>query len=435
MPLSVKSIMKIGLQTWGSDGDIRPFLALSGGLSKAGHEVTLVITSADNKNYSSYANEMGFAIIHAGELQYDEKEIKYIAKKIVNAMTPVGQMKSLIKYLFNPLIDIMFQSARKLCIENDLVIGHFLHYPMHIAAEEAKKPYATLTLNHSGISSRYSRIYGVPNLGIRMNPIWWKLFNFLVSRVLIPEANELRKIQNLPPIKNIIDKMLTSTSLNLIAVSAAICQRQKDWPQYQQICGFLNMPDYAEKWTIPKDLKNFIEAGLPPVFITLGSMISLEVSPHKITELLVEGALIAGCRAIVQSNWEQLHDFPDYPEIYKIGRIPHQHIFPYCQAVVHHGGAGTTHSATRYGCPSVIIEHFADQGFFGNELRLLGIAPRLLHRKSVTKKKLAREIKTVLTSPEMKKKAQALSAIMQKENGVQKAVELLEDRFIKKSLQ
>jgi Glycosyltransferase family 28 N-terminal domain len=35
--------MKIGMLTWGTHGDIRPFLALADGLQAAGHEVHLVI--------------------------------------------------------------------------------------------------------------------------------------------------------------------------------------------------------------------------------------------------------------------------------------------------------------------------------------------------------------------------------------------------------
>ena len=47
--------MRIGLQTWGSEGDIRPFFALAEGLQKAGHNVTLVVTSAEDKDYTSLA--------------------------------------------------------------------------------------------------------------------------------------------------------------------------------------------------------------------------------------------------------------------------------------------------------------------------------------------------------------------------------------------
>jgi len=43
--------MKIGIQTWGSNGDIRPMLALADGLQKAGHQVTLVVSSIDNHSY------------------------------------------------------------------------------------------------------------------------------------------------------------------------------------------------------------------------------------------------------------------------------------------------------------------------------------------------------------------------------------------------
>ncbi len=43
--------MKIGIQTWGSNGDIRPMLALADGLKKAGHSVTLVVSSIDNHSY------------------------------------------------------------------------------------------------------------------------------------------------------------------------------------------------------------------------------------------------------------------------------------------------------------------------------------------------------------------------------------------------
>lgn len=45
--------MRIALQTWGSYGDIRPFLALEEGLQSSGHDVTLVITCIDDASYDS----------------------------------------------------------------------------------------------------------------------------------------------------------------------------------------------------------------------------------------------------------------------------------------------------------------------------------------------------------------------------------------------
>ena len=41
--------MKIGLQTFGSDGDVRPLMALAQGLGEAGHRVTLVVTHVERE--------------------------------------------------------------------------------------------------------------------------------------------------------------------------------------------------------------------------------------------------------------------------------------------------------------------------------------------------------------------------------------------------
>jgi UDP:flavonoid glycosyltransferase YjiC (YdhE family) len=417
--------VKIGVQTWGSDGDIRPFLALAGGLRAGGHEVSVAVTSVDNKDYSSYGKAMDFTVSQVGKFIYDDKTIGTFLKKIERTENSLKQVEIILHYYFNPAISEMYEAAERLCRENDAIIGHFVHYPAQTAAEKAGKPYATVMLNHMGIYSKHSRIFGVPNLGTWMNPYWRKLYHFVMDRSIGREVNKLRKKAGLPPVDKIGDNILISKRLNLVAETSAICRKQPDWADYHHVCGFFAMPGTAEQWTMPKDLKTFLEAGPSPVYMTLGSMFSVDTSPGIIAETLVQGALLAGCRAIIQAPWDQLA-FPDHPNIYKIQKAPHHHIFPHCAAVVHHGGAGTTHSALLHGCPSIIIEHIADQSFWANELYNLGVAPRVLHRRNVTARKLAKAIKTVLDDPGMKKRAEDLSKIMLKENGVQTAVELIE---------
>ncbi len=43
--------MKIGIQIWGSRGDILTLLALAEGLQSSGHEVSLLITFIDSADY------------------------------------------------------------------------------------------------------------------------------------------------------------------------------------------------------------------------------------------------------------------------------------------------------------------------------------------------------------------------------------------------
>jgi len=418
--------MKIGVQTWGSEGDIRPFLALAGGLRAKGHDVSLVITSVDNKDYTSYANEPGFRVSHVGRLDYDDATIRRFETRIIKATNPLRQIELIMEYFFDPVIPEMFGAAERLCAENDAIIGHFAHFPVQTAAEKAGKPHATVMLNHLGVYSRYSRISGVPNLGTWMNPLWNRLFQFVIDRSIGVKVNALRKKAGLPLVTRIAESVWISKRLNLIAESSVIGVRQPDWPGYHHVCGAFALPEAAEPWAMPDDLERFMKAGPPPIFMTLGSMFSFDMDPAETTDLLVQGALQAGCRAIVQSRWNELRGFPDHPEIYRIQNAPHQHIFPLCAAVVHHGGAGTTHSATRSGCPSIVIEHIADQGFFAGELHSLGVAPKALHRRSVTAGKLARAIRDVLDDPGMKMRAEALGERMRKENGVRTAVELVE---------
>lgn len=49
--------MRIGIQTWGSEGDVRPFIALADGLVHSGNKVTLVISTDKTRNYQE--NEHG----------------------------------------------------------------------------------------------------------------------------------------------------------------------------------------------------------------------------------------------------------------------------------------------------------------------------------------------------------------------------------------
>ena len=59
--------MRIGLQTWGSEGDIRPFLALGHGLAARGHTVELVYTEIGDRRYEHVAQALGFTARAVGQ--------------------------------------------------------------------------------------------------------------------------------------------------------------------------------------------------------------------------------------------------------------------------------------------------------------------------------------------------------------------------------
>jgi UDP:flavonoid glycosyltransferase YjiC (YdhE family) len=155
-----------------------------------------------------------------------------------------------------------------------------------------------------------------------------------------------------------------------------------------------------------------------------------EQNIEDIMKICVDAIKLSGCRAIIQSKWDEIYNIENKTYIYKIDyNIPHSLIFPFCAAVVHHGGAGTTNTTTKYGCPSIVIEYLFDQKFWGNNLVRLGLTTKVLSRISVDAVSLAHEIKTVLKSEKIKSKARECTEIMKKEDGVKRAVELIEERF------
>jgi sterol 3beta-glucosyltransferase len=177
---------------------------------------------------------------------------------------------------------------------------------------------------------------------------------------------------------------------------------------------------------MPAQLRDFLDEGEPPVYITLGTAQALE--PDKNMQLLIAAAQKSGCRALVQTGSEH------YPancrdktsRIYFIARTPHHQVFPHCAAVVHHGGSGTTHSAARSGCPSVVVPFTDEQRFWGMTLHRLGIACKPIWYKHATPEKLAERIRSVLESPQAHQRAALLGEQIRQEDGVSQAVELIE---------
>ena len=413
--------MRIGLQTWGSEGDIRPFLALAGGLSARGHEVTLAVTSVDTADYTPYAESLRFRIIHAHDTYrtWGADRRSSLKEGVIKAKQ-IDQVTRLYDDLLEPAVEEMYEVSQRLCEENDAVLGYFIAHPLQLAALKSGRPYGSLVWSPDFYASRYRPPSTLPDLGRWVNPWWWRLVGAITNRMLLKYINRLRSTVGYPAAGDVFADAWQSSALTLIAASPSLFQRPPDWGDHLQVSGFLALPDKVGEWVMPEDLRRFLGAGDPPVYMTFGSM----PQSRAATELFVEAARAAGCRAIVQAPWEGKD-----PRIFPIAAAPHHEIFPRCSLVVHHGGAGTTHSASRAGCPSVVVEHFGDQIFWGAQLKRAGLTTRTLHARSVTPLTLAREIRTILGSPAMQERARTVAASMKKEDGVARAVTLIEERL------
>jgi UDP:flavonoid glycosyltransferase YjiC (YdhE family) len=418
--------VRIGIQTWGSEGDIRPFVALGHALATRGHVVELLYTEIGERRYEHVAASLGFtARAIASPVVADPRRLFEIGLRVISTRNQLEQGLIISRELLEPIAEPAYEAGLALARRSDLFIHHFILHPARAAADKAGTPHVTVTFAHMLTPSRFVHPAGLPKLGEWANVLEWKLAAFALNRTLLRDANRFRRRVGLPKFADLMHVGWPSHLLNLLASSPAFLDRPPDWPDWHQLCGFLELPSHEHE-SISNQVGQFLGAGPPPVFMGFGSLMPTEgVHLSQTIRVFEEATRIADCRAILQAEVDQ----PSSDRILFVRRTPHKLVFPRCAAVVHHCGAGTTHTTLRAGTPSVPVPHVSDQFAWAEELQRLGAAPKMLRRTQWTAKTLAARITEVLNNPRMKAAAMAMSARMQSDNGPGTAADLIEHRM------
>jgi len=122
---------------------------------------------------------------------------------------------------------------------------------------------------------------------------------------------------------------------------------------------------------LPPELETFLNAGAPPVYVGFGSMPlpALQAAARA----AIEAVRAQGRRVLLAHGWAELDLTDDRDDGFAVGEVNQQALFGRVAAVVHHGGAGTTMSATRAGAPQVVVPQIADQPYFAGRVAALGV--------------------------------------------------------------
>jgi sterol 3beta-glucosyltransferase/vancomycin aglycone glucosyltransferase len=248
--------------------------------------------------------------------------------------------------------------------------------------------------------------------------------------MFLPSIAAVRARLGLAPPGSVLRDVYRSRGLNLVGVSEVLFPQPSDWPANVHLCGAFTLPERGASRELPGDLLQFLEAGPPPVYLTFGSMSAADPDAGATAALLADAARLASCRAIVQCGAREAAVMRTGDDLFVItGFVDHGLIFPRCAAVVHHGGSGTTQAASLAGRPSIVVPHATDQAFWAALLHRRGIAPRPLDRRTVTVRSLAGAIRSVLASGAMQERARSIGGSMKREDGVKRAVELIDMRY------
>jgi len=406
---------RIGIQTWGSDGDILPFFGLAKALVNLGHRVTMVVTSVDGKDYRELGGSIGVEVLMVnGPALADDPY------SLSRASNPLLQLRALLARCYDPLVGPMFDASVALCRSSDLVVGHALCHTLLTAAELAVVPRVSVALSPMLLPTAHLAPNG-RRLPALLNRFLWWAGDRMMSAVLFKKADELRAAHGLQSLQSLHRGLYTSDFLTLLACSPALCPPMPDWPDTVKVVGQLLVP--ADIGAPSDALEQFIAQGAAPVFMTFGSCSQFNADADL--RLFTEAAVQAGVRAVIQMDGAGEGTPVGSPDVFICGRADHAAIFPKCAAVVHHGGAGTAHAALRAGVPSVVVAHAFDQADWGARLRNAGLAPQPLRRHRATATTLADAISRVIGSDASRSRAGELGARVAGESGADNAVRLI----------
>jgi len=421
--------MKIGIQTWGSEGDIRPFTALAAALVRAGHDVTLVVTEIAERDYTRVAEKHGFTLrMVASPVLKSPDEMAALGALLLLVRHPSLQARFIFSRALKPVLPEITAAAFELATECDLVIGHFVLHPLRAAAELRGIPYVSVQLVHGMVPTKQLSPLGFPDHFPWLRPLAWAMAKWASNQLVLRDTNTLRAKHDLPPFRDALTGSWVSKDLNLICVSPTIFDRPDDWDSSHVVCGYLDFPVDGVVEKIPDGLEEFLDRGPAPVFFGFGSLVPTQPALLRQTVRLWQRAAgLAKCRAVCQIPEELLPlvDSLARDNCYFVGRVPHRALFPRCAAIVHHGGSGTTQAALVSGRPSVVVAHVADQFMWGSELVRLGAAPAVLSRLTLRARPLAAAVKRAIADPSYQSTAAKLGDRMRLEDGAEVATDAI----------
>jgi UDP:flavonoid glycosyltransferase YjiC (YdhE family) len=199
----------------------------------------------------------------------------------------------------------------------------------------------------------------------------------------------------------------------------------KDWDDFMHVTGYWFLEPPAG-WEPPVDLMNFLQSGPPPIYIGFGSIPSSK--PEETADLVMQALARTGQRGVLSSGWGGLKKETLPETVFMIGSMPHSWLLPQMAAVVHHGGVGTTAAGLRAGIPAIVTPFFGDQPFWAQRVYELGVGPRPIPRRRLTVERLSESIRSALSDRAMQARAASLGEFIRAENGIARAVAVIEQQ-------
>ena len=377
------------LVTYGTVGDLNPFIGLGTRLRERGHDVTLILSA----NLKPLADGHGLKVVPYGQEEHFQE---------VFADPSFWSNRQGFNILGKSLCDCMAAQYQAITDQSDLhdavLLAHPLALGARIAHDKLGLPLVTVLLSPANILSaeKIPVVLGWPP-GLNSLPLAFKRLLVwagarMADRALgLSRVNAFRTVLGLDPLTQSLTRWWLSQQLVVGLFPDWFGMPQPDWPREIHLTSFPRSDPASD---VSAEVRYFLAEGEPPILFTPGSRVShgraFFKAAVKACELMDRrGVLVTESRDQIPARLpSQVRHF-DY--------VPFAEVLKHHAAIVHHGGIGTLAQAMAAGIPQLIVPMSFDQPDNAQRARQLGVG-EWLSPSSLSARNLARKLGYLLNS-------------------------------------
>jgi UDP:flavonoid glycosyltransferase YjiC (YdhE family) len=363
-------LARVLFTTFGSYGDIHPYMAIGIELQKRGHAVTIATSSSYAAKITSEG--LGFHPVRPDVSLEDKALLAYV-------MDARRGSERILRYI-GADVRQSYEDTLPAARQADLIVTHPITFGGVMAAEKLGIPWISTVLAPISFLSAWDPPVPAPTPWIvkvrALGPGWmrliWQLAKYDTRRWIKPVL-ALRRELGLPDRGNPLFDGSHSPRLALALFSRCLAEPQPDWPPQTLVTGFPFFDRHHEQAQMEPALHRFLSDGPPPVVFTLGSSAVGAAGDFYRDSLQAIGKM--GVRALLLTGSHPQGLPETLPAgVMAVSYAAHSEVFPRASAIVHQGGIGTTAQAMRAGRPALIVPFAHDQFDNAERVRRLGAA-------------------------------------------------------------
>jgi rhamnosyltransferase subunit B len=419
---------RVVFTTWGSFGDLHPYMALALELQERGHHAVI----ATSPLYREKVKAEGLAF-HPVRPDLPPPDAETSAEIIRRVSDRRGGPSYLFRELLVPHLRETYADTLAAATAEggaDLLVSHQVPLTAPLVAQKTGIKWISSVLFPIAFTSIYDpptppQLPALRTLAATHPLVARTIFGLgkWTTKSWVEPIQQFRHELGLPPQGNPIFEGQHSPNLVLALFSKLLAQIQPDFPSNTIITGF-PFYDRKDEQKPPPELFRFLDEGEPPILFTLGS--SLVWVARDFYRVSIEAAQKLERRALLLIGDKRNLPQTKLPAgVAAFDYAPHSLVMPRACTVVHQGGIGTTGQALRAGQPMLVVPFGQDQPDNAHRCVRLGIG-RTLSPSRFTVPRVVSELSELLDNPSYREQAAQVGQRVREENGTKRACDAIE---------